>query len=411
MPTTVIVGAGHAGARTALELADRDETMRVVLIGEESHLPYERPPMSKDLLMGDSTFDDAQVGDPGEYADLGIEVVLGTTVTAVDREAGVVRYGERGEIAFDHCVLATGSTPRQLDVPGADLDGVVTLRSYDDAVWLRDQLYDGARVCVVGASWIGCEVAATASERGAEVTIVSRHATPLSGVLGTEVGAAFRALHEEHGVTFLPGVEVARFEGESEDDEDPWVTTVVLDDDSRIDVDLVVVGIGVTPNVALAEEAGLDVEDGVLVDASLRTSDDRILAVGDIAAVDHPGIDRRIRNEHWDTAQTTPEVAVATIVGDDASYDRVPYFFSDQYDLGMEYVGWPMAWDRVVIRGSVDDRELVAWYLDEDDHLLAVAAVNEWDVIDEVRPMVAERVVVDPARCADPEIGYEQVEL
>jgi 3-phenylpropionate/trans-cinnamate dioxygenase ferredoxin reductase subunit len=302
-------------------------------------------------------------------------------------------------LAYDSLVLATGSRPRRLSVPGADLDGVHLLRRLEDADALRDALSRIRHLTVVGGGWIGLEVAAAARAAGVEVTVLVRGALPLLSVLGPEVAGIYADLHRDHGVDLRTGVEVRRLLGEG------TVESVALTDGTRIDTDAVLVGIGASPAAELAAEAGLTVDDGVVVDAQLRSSDPHVYAVGDVANAWHPLLHRRLRVEHWDNARQQPKVAASTILGGSRSYERLPYFYSDQYDLGMEYVGHasPGAYDHVVFRGDPTARRFIAFWM-RDARVVAAMNANIWDVNESLRDLIASGRRVDGAMLADPEI-------
>jgi 3-phenylpropionate/trans-cinnamate dioxygenase ferredoxin reductase subunit len=381
----VIVGGGLAGAKTAEALREQGYAGAVTLVGAEDELPYERPPLSKGYLMGKDEFEKAVVHPEKWYAEHDVELRRGVRVTAIDRAAHEVELDDGTRLPYGALVLATGSEPRTLAVPGAE---PLSLRTHADSDRIKATFGAGKRLAVVGGGWIGLEVAAAAREAGTDVTLVEAGEQPLLGVLGPEMGKVFADLHREHGVDLR------------------------LDstDLTGLDADAVVVGIGVRPRTELAEAAGLDVDNGVLVDASLHTSDRDIYAVGDIANHDHPVLGR-IRVEHWATALNQPAAAAAAILGGYAPYERLPYFFSDQYDLGMEYVGHATRDDtaRVVTRGDVEKREFVAFWLDDQDRILAAMNVNVWDVPDEVRPLIVNRTVVDVDKLADPDIALPDV--
>jgi NADPH-dependent 2,4-dienoyl-CoA reductase/sulfur reductase-like enzyme len=382
----VIVGGGLAGAKTAEALREQGYDGPVTLLGAEDELPYERPPLSKGYLAGKDEFDKAVVHPEEWYAEHDVELRRGAEVTAIDRAAHEVELADGSRVPYGALVLATGSEPRTLEVAGAE---PLTLRTRADADRIRATFGEGQHLLVVGGGWIGLEVAAAAREAGTEVTLVEGADQPLLGVLGPEMGKVFADLHREHGVDLRLG------------------TT----DLSGIDADAVLAGVGVRPRTELAEAAGLEVDNGVLVDADLRTSDPDVFAVGDIANEEHPTLGRRLRVEHWANALNQPATAAAAILGRSAPYDRLPYFFSDQYDLGMEYVGHATRDEtaRVVVRGDVGKREFVAFWLDDADRILAAMNVNVWDVPDEVRPLITARTVVDPAKLADPGVPLSEV--
>ena len=392
--TVLIVGGGVAGGTAAASLRDEGFTGRIVLVTSEARLPYERPPVSKALLSGDTTPDEVLLHEPGWWQEHDVEVLLARSVTELGVSTGTALLDGSAELSWDRLVLATGAAPRPTPIEGDDLPGAFTLRTVEDALALRAALADAEHVAVVGSSWIGLEVAAAARGMDVAVTVVSPDEQPLAAVLGTEVGSAFRALHEEHDVTFVTG-DVAAVRG------DERATGVDLADGGVIDADLVVLGTGVHPNVALAKRAGLAIDEdsgGISVDAALRTSDERVFAIGDIAAHDHPRLGR-LRVEHVEVARGHGQTVARVLAGDDdAVHDDLPLFYTDQYDLGMEYVGHASP-DRVVVRGDLPARPFVAFYLDEDDVLRAGMHADEWDATDVIRDLVGRRV--DPDVLAD----------
>ncbi|MFS8477440.1 MAG: FAD-dependent oxidoreductase [Micromonosporaceae bacterium] len=401
--TIVIVGAGLAGAKAAQTLREEGFPGRVVLIGEEAERPYERPPLSKGLLLGTADRDTVYVHAEGWYAEHDVDLRTGTRVVDVDRGARQVLLADGERIGYDKLLLATGSSPRRLDVPGADLDGVRYLRTLPDSDRIGRALADGARVVVVGAGWIGLEIAAAGRQRGAHVTVVEVADLPLRRVLGPQLARVFADLHRRHGVVFHFNSGVREFRG------DGRVASVVLTDGTELPADAVVVGVGITPNVDLAERAGLAVDNGVVVDESLRTSDPDIYAAGDVANAYHPVLDRRLRVEHWSAALTGGPAAARAMLGQQVSYDRLPYFYTDQYDLGMEYIGHadPDGYDSVVFRGDPtagDNPEFIAFWL-ADGRVLAGMNVNVWDVVDQIEPLVRAGHAgkpVDVAKLRDP---------
>ncbi|TML97197.1 MAG: NAD(P)/FAD-dependent oxidoreductase [Actinobacteria bacterium] len=400
--TFVIVGASLAGAKAAETLRTEGFDGRVILVGAEEARPYERPPLSKDYLRGEVGREKVYVHDENFYADHDIELRLGRTVTALDTggQELTVRHGER--LQYDRLLLATGSEPRHLPIPGGSLDGVLYLRSVEDSDVLRERLDRGGSVVVIGAGWIGAEVAASARQRGLDVTVIEPASVPLERVLGREIGAIYRDVHSDHGVRMLLGTGVERFEGHTA------VERVRTTDGRTIECDFVVVGIGVTPRTGLAAEAGLHVDDGIVVDEHLQTSVPGVFAAGDVAAAHHPFYGQRIRVEHWANALNQGPVAARNMLGRPEVYDRLPYFFSDQYDVGMEYSGYARTWDRVVLRGDPASREFVAFWL-VGDRVVAGMNVNVWDVTEPIQALIRQRVVVDDRRLADPGIPLEEL--
>jgi 3-phenylpropionate/trans-cinnamate dioxygenase ferredoxin reductase subunit len=378
----VVVGGGLAAGTFVTRLREHGHDGDVVLFADEAHAPYERPPLSKDLLLGKGSPDDAAVHETAWYADHGVDLRTSTAATAIDLAGRRVEAG--GDwLDYDTVVLATGARARHL--PLADESGapVVYLRTLDDSLALREHLTEGARIGIIGGGWIGLEVASAARQHGAEVTVLESLDLPLLRVLGPEVAQVFADLHREHGVDLRTGVQVTGLTRHGDG------ATVALGDGSALDVDLLVVGVGVQPNTELAEAAGLVVDDGVRTDARLRTSDEHVYAIGDVAHADHPVLGHSLRVEHWDTAKKHGQALAATLSGTPTEADALPYFFTDQYDLGMEYVGHPGpdGYDRVVLTGDVPGRVFRAWWL-RGDRVVAGMHANDWDAIDEIRRVV-----------------------
>ena len=387
--THVIAGAGLAGAKAAEALRAEGFEGRIVLVGDEAELPYERPPLSKDYLRGESSREQARVHPDGFYADHDIVLLTGTAVTDVDTATRRVALSTGERLAYDRLLLATGSEPRRLSVPGAELEGVHHLRDLADSDAIADALAAGGRAVIAGGGWIGMEVAASARQLGLEVAIAELEAVPLERALGREAGELFAQLHRDRGVELHTRVGVARVEGEGR------VERVVLADGRALDADVLVCGLGALPRTALAERAGLAVGNGVVCDERLQTSDPHVFAAGDIASAEHPFYGRRLRVEHWANALHQPQVAAQAMLGKPAAYDRLPYFFSDQYDLGMEYTGLAVGADELVIRGDTEAREFVAYWLRE-GRVIAGMNVNVWDVADEIAALIRSRDRVEP---------------
>ena len=397
-PTFVIIGGGLAGAKAAEALRDNDFDGQIVLFAAEEQLPYERPPLSKEYLAGKKTLEDFTTNPAAWYRDHHVDLRLGTEVTAIDPAAHTVTLPDGSTVGYDKLLLATGSASRRPPIPGADADGVHYLRTIEEAAALSSALPEGATLAVVGGGWIGLEVAASARARGVQVTVVETARLPLLAALGAEVGEVFAELHRAHGVDLRLGQTVQEITTSN-----GRATGLLLGDGSTVSADAVLVAVGAAPNIGLAEHAGLAIGGGgVLVDASLRTSDPDIFAVGDIAAAEHPLLGARIRTEHWANALKQPAVAVAGMLGRTAEYADLPYFFTDQYDLGMEYVGHAPDYQNVVFRGDVANREFVAFWLAPDNRVLAGMNVNVWDVLDDIKALITSRVPADPQRLADP---------
>jgi 3-phenylpropionate/trans-cinnamate dioxygenase ferredoxin reductase subunit len=393
----VIVGAGLAGARAAEALRSEGFAGAVTLIGEENELPYERPPLSKGYLMGKSPREATYVHPAQWYADQEIALRLGVGVSGLDPAGHQLTLADGGRVDYAKLLLATGSSPRRLSVPGADLDGVLYLRRLADSDGIKGVLQTASRVVVIGGGWIGLEIAAAARIADVAVTVLEGAELPLLRVLGREVAATFAALHRRHGVDLRCSVQVAEITGQG-----GQANGVRLVDGTHIAADAVIVGVGIMPNIQLAEAAGLKIDNGVWVDERLRTSDDDIYAAGDVANAFHPTLGRNIRVEHWANAQHQPEVAARGMLGQDAEYDRMPYFFTDQYDLGMEYTGYvePGGYDEVILRGDVAGSEFVAFWASH-GRVLAGMSVNIWDLSDSIEALVRRGLPVDARKLAD----------
>jgi 3-phenylpropionate/trans-cinnamate dioxygenase ferredoxin reductase component len=403
--TFVIAGAGLAGAKAAEALREQGFDGRVVLVGKEVHLPYERPPLSKDYLAGNAERTSFEVHDEAWYTAQQVELRLGTEVIGVDRAGHELELSDGSQLSYTKLLLATGSSPRTLSLPGADADAVHYLRTVGDSERLRDQLGQDVRLVVVGAGWIGLEVAANARQAGAVVTVLESADLPLLRVLGPEVAQVFADLHRENGVDLRLGVHTEEIVTD-----DGTVTGVRLADGTVVPADLVLVGIGASPNTQLAEEAGLTVDDGVVVDAALRSSDADVFAVGDIARAAHPLLGKLIRVEHWANALNQPATVATAMLDKEAAYDELPYFFTDQFDLGMEYTGYvePGEYDRVVFRGDVQGREFIAFWL-AGNRVLAGMNVNVWDVTEPIKAIIRAGKDIDPDRLADEDVPLEEV--
>lgn len=394
--TVIIVGAGLAGAKAAEELRGRGFDGRVTLIGTETERPYERPPLTKDYLRGESERESVFVHEEGFYESHEISLLTDATVSAIRPDLASVTLADGRELGYDRLLLATGAEPRRLAIPGAGLDGIHYLRTLADCELLQDRLDRGARIAVVGAGWIGGEFAASARQTGHEVTLIDPAALPNERIFGPEIGAFYRDVHARHGVDLALGEGVESFEG----DGDGALARVRTSGGRAIDCDLAVVGIGVVPRVELATAAGLEVEGGIVVDQALRSSAPDIYAAGDVASAWHPFYEERIRVEHWSNALEQGPAAARALLGESVDYDHIPYFFSDQYEVGMEYSGWAPRWDEVVFRGERESSEFIAFWL-RDGAVVAGMNVNVWDVQDQIRALIGSRRTVDVARLTD----------
>ncbi|MFC0861575.1 NAD(P)/FAD-dependent oxidoreductase [Sphaerimonospora cavernae] len=390
----VIIGAGLAGAKAVEALREQGFDGRIILIGDEPHRPYERPALSKDYLTGKADRDSLFVHPESWYADHEVELLLDVAATGIARSSHRVDLSDGDALGYDKLLLATGASPRTLPIPGADAASVRYLRRMEDSESLKDVLGSASRLVVIGAGWIGLEVTAAARQAGVAVTVLEAAPLPLLRVLGPEVAAVFTTLHRDHGVDLRFGAAAREITSSG----------VRLGDGSEITADAVLVGIGAVPNVRLAQQAGLNVDNGIVVNAGLHTGDPDIVAAGDVANAFHPLLREHIRVEHWANARKQPAIAAATMLGRPAYYEELPYFYTDQYDLGMEYVGFvkPGDYDQVVFRGDVATREFIAFWL-KDDRVLAGMNVNVWGVGEPIKELIRARTPVDPRALADPD--------
>jgi 3-phenylpropionate/trans-cinnamate dioxygenase ferredoxin reductase component len=395
--TLAIVGASLAGAKAAEAAREAGYDGRVVLVGDEATAPYERPPLSKAVLRGEAEPASTRVHPDGFYDDHDIELVT-DRVVGIDSSSRRLALPDGGTLAFDAAILATGAEPRRLAVPGAELDGVHYLRSLADSNRLRAAIHAASRVAVIGAGWIGSEVAASARQMGADVVLVAPTPVPLGHVLGDDIGEVFGRLHADNGVRLRLGVGVGELRGSV------GVEEVLLTDGTTEAADLVVVGIGVTPRTDLAGAGcGLAVDNGIVVDQHLETNVAAVYAAGDVANAWHPRYRRHVRVEHWANALHQGTTAGRNVAGRREVYERLPYFFSDQYDLGMEYVGLSGPDDELVVRGDLDAREFVAFW-HRDGVVSAAMNVNVWDVVEDLKAIITADRPVDPDRLVDPKV-------
>jgi 3-phenylpropionate/trans-cinnamate dioxygenase ferredoxin reductase component len=394
--TLLIVGGGLAGAKAAETLREDGFAGRLVLIAAEDELPYERPPLSKQYLLGAAPREEARVHPREFYAEHEIELLTGVAATAVDTGEHRVALADGRGLTYDRLLIATGAQPRRPPIPGID-EGVHTLRTLTDSDTLRATFERGGTVAVIGAGWIGCEVAAAARTLGAEVALIEQGETPLHAVLGPELGGWFGDVHASHGVRVITGARVERIDGQA----------VHLADGDPIECDAVVVGVGVAPDIALGEAAGLTIDNGILVDEHLRTSAPDVFAAGDVANAFHPRYGRHVRVEHWANALNQGPAAARSMLGAGEGYDRLPYFFTDQYDVGMEYIGLHDPSDTLVVRGSLPDAAFHAFWLDAERHVTAGMHINQWDTIEAVENLIRAGAPVDPERLADTNVALD----
>ena len=402
----VIIGGGLAGARAAEGAREAGYEGPLLIVSAEQALPYTRPPLSKEFLAGDAERDSIDVHPEAWYAEQRVELLRGRRATRLDPAAHTIQLDDGATVRYRRALLATGASPRRFGGPGGDLAGVHLLRTVGDSVALRDALRRGGRrVVIIGAGWIGLEVAAAARGYDNDVTVLGLETVPLNAAIGDDAGSVFAALHREHGVDLRMSTSVAGIRGDA-----GTVTGVELEGGDVVPADVVVVGIGAIPETGLAEAAGLEVDRGVMTDAAFRTSADDVYAVGDVASVFHPVLQRPIRIEHWANAENAGKAAGRSLAGESVEYDEIPYFYTDQYDLGMEYSGYGVLAADVapVFRGDRDAREFIAFWL-RDERVVAGMNVNVWDVNETVQALIRSRTVVDPARLADPDVALGQL--
>ena len=400
----VIIGGGLAAATAAEELRARGHDGPIELVTAEPRRPYQRPPLSKGYLSGAEGLDAVYVHPEGWEAQHGVTLHL---ANPAERIVGrTVELADGSVLPFDRLLLATGATPRTLELPGADAPGVHTFRTLDDADRLHAELAAGGqRVVLIGSGWIGLELAAAARGYGNAVTVISPDRVPLATALGDEMGTVFRELHEEHGVVFQLEQSVLGIETGAD-----GAVSGVRTERETVPASVVIVGIGAVPDTALAATGGLRVERGILVDERLESSVPGIFAAGDVANALHPVLGAHLRSEHWANAIAGGKVAASSMLDGDDVLDDVPYFYTDQYELGMEYSGYgPLTRDaELVIRGDRVEREFIAFWL-LDGRVVAGMNVNVWDVNDQVQRLIRERIVVDPERLVDPALALESL--
>lgn len=406
LDSVVIVGASLAGATAAKTLREEGFSRKLVLFGAEEHLPYIRPPLSKGYLAGSDDRASIDVESAEWYHDNAIDLRLGTRVVSIDRMASTVTDDTGARTGYDRLLLATGSVPRSLPLPGADLENVLSLRTVDDSERIRSVISAGdRRVVLIGSGWIGMEVAATARTLGNTVTILERDPLPLAMALGDELGGWFRRLHEGKGVDIRTSVVVEAIVGDERK-----ACGVRLAGGEVVGADLVIVGVGAAPRTELAEAAGLQVQNGVVVDASLRSSDPHIFAAGDIANAFHPIAQQRLRSEHWANALNGGAVAGRAMLGLSAAHDSIPYFYTDQFETGMEYAGFgPLTRDATTVyRGDPKSGEFIVFWV-QGARVVAGMNVNVWDVNDDIQALVRSGEPVDLGALRDPSIPLGSV--
>jgi len=396
----VIIGAALTGGTAAVTLRRQGFDGPLVLIGSEPHLPYERPPLSKSFLRGETPFEDALVQPAAFYHDNGVELRLGETAAAVDTAEKTVHLASGDRVAYDRLLLATGARNRRFPIPGLDLPGVHALRTVDEAEALSDEISPGRRAVVVGMGFIGSEVTSSLRQRGVEVTAIDGGTVPLERVMGPQVGGVLAGIHRDHGVDLIFRDRLAALEG------DGHVERVVTGEGRTIECDFALVGVGVQPVMELAEAAGIEVDNGIVVDERCRTSAPSVYAAGDVANHYHPVFRRRVRTEHWHNARRQGRAAALNMLGKDAPYEEVPWFWSDQYDHNIQYAGFHTEWDDLVLRGSLEDRHFAAFYLKE-GAVQAVVALDRGEEVLQAVPLIKAGLPIEEEKLRDETIDLQ----
>lgn len=398
----VIVGAGHAAGQVVASLRQHKFDGDIVLVGDEPYLPYQRPPLSKKFLAGDLPAERLYVKPASFYDDSSITLQLDTRVAAIDRDTKCVKIDGGEDVSYDKLVIATGSRVRRLPVEGANLNGVHYLRSIADVDNIRTDMEAGRKLVIIGAGYIGLEVAAVAQQAGLNVTVVEMADRVMSRVVSPEISDFYQIEHTNHGVRFRLSTGVSSLGGKKR------VKSVTTSEGEEIPADLVVIGIGILPNTELAANAGLDVENGIVVDDHCQTSDPNILAVGDCTSHPNPIYDRRLRLESVHNAAEQAKTAAANICGQDVAYAQVPWFWSDQYDLKLQIAGLSEGYDDVVIRGNPAERSFSCLYL-QDGRLIAVDAINAPRDFVQSKQLIADRAEIPTEKLADSETPLKEL--
>jgi 3-phenylpropionate/trans-cinnamate dioxygenase ferredoxin reductase component len=398
MPETfVIVGASLAGGGAAATLRQEGFDGKVILIGAEPQPPYERPPLSKEYLRGESSFEQALVQPPDFFRENGIETRFGVRAKRVDAAEKVVELDGGERVAYDGLLIATGGRNRRFPIPGLDLEGIYDLRTVADCERIRHEVVPGRKAVVVGMGFIGSEVAASLRQSGVDVVVVDRNKVPLRRVLGEEVGRVMEGVHRDHEATLILEDTVAAFEGADR------VERVVTQRGRRIECDFIVVGLGIEPGTEFLAGTGVEIDNGILVDEFCWAGVEGIYAAGDVANHYHPVFERRIRVEHWQNALNQGPAAARSMLGKGEPYDEVPWFWSDQYDSNLQYAGFHTEWDDLVVRGSMEERNFVAFYR-KDERVLAAVAVNRGKDLRRSMRLIKAQRPVDATKLQDPDV-------
>ena len=398
----VIVGAGIAGNAAAETLRKQGFEGEVHLVGAEPHRPYDRPPLSKEFLSGSKEQDKLFFKPEDFYAEHSIQLHLGTEATALDPTSKTLTLADGSSLRFDKLLLATGSRVRTLPIPGSELEGIHYLRTIDDSQAIARSMNSASRVVIVGAGFIGSEVAAVCKTAGLEVTVLEIQPQPMAHILGEEMGAIYANLHTSRGIDLRLQEGISGIRGSSRAEQ------VTTDQGNAIDCDFVVIGVGIAPDTALAESAGLEVDRGILVDEHCQTSHPDIYAAGDVANWFHPGLGHRLRVEHWDNALNQGAAAAKSMLGAPEPYSPTLYFWSDQYDLSIQYLGHATEWDEIAVRGNPDEEKFTAFYL-KDGLVHGALVVNNFRDIRPTRTLIGQKTPITAASLSDESINLKQL--
>lgn len=400
--TTIIVGAGHAAGQAVITLRQKNYAGNIILIGDEDHYPYQRPPLSKKFLAGEMPAERLYVKPPSFYDEPDIGVHLGTRVTRIDAEEKTVGDADSNVYAYDDLIIATGARVRKLDVPGSDLRKVHYLRNIQDVTAMHDSMHAGKRLVIIGAGYIGLEVAAVTASKGLQVTVIEMEDRVMSRVVSTAVSEFYQAEHVKHGVNLMLSTGLAGFSGADA------VEQVELSNGASIPADLVLIGVGVVPNVELAMDAGLEVDNGIRVDENCRTSEPHIYAIGD--CTNHPNslLGRQLRLESVHNAVEQAKTAASNICGDELQYAQVPWFWSDQYDLKLQIAGISQGYDQTVLRGDPAARAFSCLYL-RDGQLIAIDAINTPRDFMQSKALIGSHAVISPATLANVDMALKDM--
>jgi 3-phenylpropionate/trans-cinnamate dioxygenase ferredoxin reductase component len=398
----VVVGSSLAGGTAAATLREEGFDGRVILIGEEPQAPYERPPLSKEYLRGEQPFEDALVRPRDFYASNDIDTLFGTRATRLNPVDKTIELSGSDRVRYDKVLIATGSRNRRLPIPGLDLEGVYGLRTVEDCDRIRGEIRPGRRAAVVGMGFIGSEIASSLRQLGVEVVVIEAGKVPLHRVLGEEVGRIMEHIHRDHGVDMIFEEQVSGFEGRGR------VERIVTQSGRRIECDFAVVGVGVEPVVDVVMGSGIEVDNGLVVDEYCRTNAEGVFAAGDVTNHYHPIFKQRMRVEHWHNALNQGAAAARNMIGMGSVYDGIHWFWSDQYDYNLQYVGFHKDWDKLVVRGSLENRDFIAFYV-KDGLIAAAIGMNRGRDIRRATALIKARAAVETNQLRDDDVDLRKL--